>query len=34
MENKIPLLVLDMRKSGNLLRAIMGEEIGSQIVAE
>jgi uridylate kinase len=34
MENKIPLLVLDMRKPGNLLRAVMGEEIGSQIVAE
>ena len=33
MENKIPLLVLDMRKSGNLLKAIMGEEIGSQIIA-
>jgi len=31
MENKIPLLVLDMRKSGNLLRAINGEQIGSTI---
>ena len=31
MENKIPLLVLDMHKKGNLMKAIKGEEIGSTI---
>ncbi len=34
MENKIPLLVLNMREPGNLMRAIMGESVGSTIVAE
>jgi uridylate kinase len=33
MENRIPLLVLNMRAPGNLLRAIMGECIGSTIEA-
>jgi uridylate kinase len=34
MENKIPLLVLNMRQEGNLLRAIMGENVGSMITNE
>ncbi len=31
MENKIPIVVFDMNKKGNLLRIIEGEEIGSII---
>lgn len=31
MENKIPLLVLNMNVKGNLLKAILGEEVGSTI---
>jgi uridylate kinase len=34
MENRIPLLVLDMRAPGNLLRAVLGETIGSTIEAD
>lgn len=34
MENRIPLLVLDMRKPGNLMKAIFGESIGSTIMAD
>jgi len=34
MENNIPLLVINMRKAGNLMRAIMGETVGSTIVAD
>lgn len=34
MENRIPLIVLDMRVPGNLLKAILGEAIGSTIEAE
>jgi uridylate kinase len=34
MENRIPLLVLNMREQGNLLRAIMGETVGSTITAD
>ena len=33
MENRIPLLVLNMNVQGNLLRAVLGEEIGSTIEA-
>ena len=29
MENRIPLLVLDMTVPGNLLKAVMGETVGS-----
>ncbi|HAA90274.1 MAG: Uridylate kinase [Thermoanaerobacterales bacterium 50_218] len=31
MENKIPIIVFDVNKEGNILRAIMGEEIGTFI---
>jgi len=34
MENGIPLLVLNMREQGNLLKAIFGEPIGSIIEAD
>lgn len=34
MENRIPLLVLDMRQQGNLLKAILGEPVGSTIEAD
>ncbi len=34
MENRIPLLVLDMTVPGNLLKAVMGETVGSTIEAE
>ena len=33
-ENRIPLLVLDMRQPGNLMKVIFGENIGSTIVAD
>jgi uridylate kinase len=31
MENKIPILVLNINKPGNLLRAVRGERVGSLI---
>jgi uridylate kinase (EC 2.7.4.-) len=31
MENKIPILVLNMNKPGNLLRAVRGERVGSLV---
>lgn len=34
MENHIPLLVLNMNEPGNLLKAVMGESVGSKIEAE
>ncbi len=34
MENRIPLLVLNMTVPGNLLKAVMGEAVGSTIEAE
>jgi len=34
MENRIPLLVLNMRTPGNLMKVIFGEAIGSTIVAD
>ncbi|MHB0937634.1 MAG: UMP kinase [Armatimonadota bacterium] len=34
MENRIPLLVLNMREPGNLMKVIFGESIGSTIVAD
>jgi len=33
-ENRIPLLVLNMRKQGNLMKAIYGESVGSTIEAD
>ena len=34
MENRIPLLVLNMREPGNLMKAISGEHVGSTIEAD
>ncbi len=34
MERKIPILVFNLKKSGNIARAIAGEEIGTLITAE
>jgi len=34
MENRIPLLVLNMREPGNLMKAIFGESVGSTIEAD
>lgn len=34
MENRIPLMVLNMTVPGNLLKAVMGEAVGSTIEAE
>jgi len=31
MENKLPILVLNINKPGNLLRAVMGEKVGSLV---
>jgi len=33
-ERKIPILVFNLKKSGNIARAVAGEEIGTLIVAE
>jgi uridylate kinase len=34
MENRIPLLVLDIATQGNLLKAVLGEQVGSTIEAD
>jgi len=34
MENRIPLMVLNMTTSGNLMKAIRGEAVGSTIEAD
>ena len=31
MDNKIPIVVFDMNREGNMLRAVMGEEIGTTV---
>ena len=31
MENKLPIIVFDMNKPGNLLRVVLGEDVGSLI---
>jgi len=31
MENKMPILVFSMREPGAILRAVMGEEIGTLV---
>lgn len=31
MDNKIPIIVFDLTKNGNILRAVMGEEIGTYV---
>jgi len=31
MDNKLPIVIFNLRKPGNLLRAIMGETVGSRI---
>ena len=34
IENRIPLIVLNMTENGNLLKAILGETIGSTIKSD
>ncbi|HEX2950710.1 MAG TPA: UMP kinase [Armatimonadota bacterium] len=34
MENRIPLLVLNMKEDGNLLKAVLGEAVGSTIESD
>ena len=34
MDNKIPILVFDMRQSGNIKRAVLGERVGTLVTAE
>jgi uridylate kinase len=31
MENKMPILVFSMREPGSILRAVMGEHIGTRV---
>ncbi|MBO8159381.1 UMP kinase [Thermosyntropha sp.] len=31
MDNKIPIIVFDLTKNGNILKAVMGEEIGTYV---
>ena len=31
MDNKIPIVVFDMNKPGNILRAVKGEKIGTTV---
>lgn len=31
MDNKIPIIVFDLTKSGNILKAVMGEDIGTYV---
>jgi len=34
MERKIPILVFNLKKAGNIARAVAGEEIGTLITVE
>ncbi len=34
LENKIPIVVLDMTKSGNIKKAVMGKEVGTLVTIE
>ena len=34
MENKIPIIVLDLTKSGNIKRAVQGKDVGTLVVVE
>ncbi len=29
MDNKLPIMTFDLMKSGNILKAVMGEQIGT-----
>jgi uridylate kinase len=33
MDNKLPIVVFNLRKQGNLKRAVMGEPVGSLVTA-
>jgi uridylate kinase len=33
MDNKLPILVFNLRQAGNLRRAIMGEPVGTTVTA-
>ena len=34
MENKIPIIVLDLTKPGNIRRAVLGKEVGTLVEVE
>lgn len=34
MDNKLPIMVFDLHKAGNIKRAVMGEPIGTRVVVE
>ncbi|MBI5079014.1 UMP kinase, partial [Candidatus Saganbacteria bacterium] len=34
MENKIPIIVLDMTKPGNIKKAVLGKEVGTVVEVE
>lgn len=34
MENKIPIVVLDLTKPGNILKAVLGKEVGTLVCSE
>ena len=31
MENKLPIIVFDMKKPGNLVAAVQGEHVGTRV---
>jgi len=33
MDNKLPIIVFNLRQSGNLRRVIMGEAVGTTVMA-
>ena len=33
MDNKLPIVIFNLRKPGNLVRAVMGEPVGSLVTA-
>ena len=34
MENDLPIIVFNLRKEGNILRVVSGEEVGTLVTAE
>ena len=34
MENKIPIIVLDLTKLGNIKKAVLGKEVGTLVRSE
>ena len=31
MENRLPIIVFDMNKTGNLMKVVLGEKVGSLV---